>query len=276
MIYGDPCFWRPTATWPRLMVLDARILLFVFLAVFNPNPVTFFLLFFALGLFLFLGIHSVRLDSALRLVRMLLLGLTRPATFRPLRTPCSHIQDTLEGRWCPKRLRLIPWSRSLLPVFFVMVLIDPVSSPAEFHWQGLAPFHGANGKDSAIPSRQPPVHTPFYSRAPGNPDWRRECLLPGIGQPWCQQGLLHSTEPQPPLAGILSPHPLPVHWPVPSVPITDPDLPCLWIVRTGDSLAGIARDLYGDAGLWRDLASANGLIDPWIIHPGQCLVGTDE
>ena len=158
-----------------------------------------------------------------------------------------------------------------------MVLIDPGSPRAEFHWQGMAPFHVESSSESTISPRQAPLQTPFYSPAPGNPDWRRECLLPGIGQPWCQHGLLSQAEPQSPLAGSLStPIPVPVLWPIIPVEIKDSDNQCLWIVSPGDTLSGIALGLYGDTTPWQDLAKANGIEEPWIIHPGQCLVGTGE
>lgn len=42
-------------------------------------------------------------------------------------------------------------------------------------------------------------------------------------------------------------------------------------VQPGDTLSGIARDLLGDASLWAQIATVNGLHDPDLIHPGQVL-----
>jgi hypothetical protein len=43
-------------------------------------------------------------------------------------------------------------------------------------------------------------------------------------------------------------------------------------VRTGDSLASLAFRQYGDAGQWRVIAEANGIIDPERLIPGTTLV----
>ncbi|WP_050465656.1 LysM peptidoglycan-binding domain-containing protein [Herbaspirillum autotrophicum] len=44
--------------------------------------------------------------------------------------------------------------------------------------------------------------------------------------------------------------------------------PSVYTVRTGDTLAGVARALWGDAGLWYLLADANGLLG---VQPGDAL-----
>jgi LysM repeat protein len=44
-----------------------------------------------------------------------------------------------------------------------------------------------------------------------------------------------------------------------------------YTVRSGDTLSGIAKSLYGDAGRWRELASGNQLPNPNLIRPGQVL-----
>ena len=44
------------------------------------------------------------------------------------------------------------------------------------------------------------------------------------------------------------------------------------LVQQGDRLDYLAYQEYGQPGLWREIASANGLDDPMDIHPGQVLV----
>lgn len=43
-------------------------------------------------------------------------------------------------------------------------------------------------------------------------------------------------------------------------------------VVEGDSLAALAHREYGDAGLWRDIAAANGMDDPMRLLPGTTLL----
>ncbi len=43
-------------------------------------------------------------------------------------------------------------------------------------------------------------------------------------------------------------------------------------VRAGDSLASLAFRQYGDAGQWRVIADANGIVDPGQLIPGTVLV----
>lgn len=44
-----------------------------------------------------------------------------------------------------------------------------------------------------------------------------------------------------------------------------------YTVEAGDSLSTIARDIMGDITLWPQLAQRNGLVDPYVIYPGQVL-----
>jgi LysM repeat protein len=44
-----------------------------------------------------------------------------------------------------------------------------------------------------------------------------------------------------------------------------------YVVRRGDTLAGIAAAEYGDPGRWRVIAEANGISDPMAVRPGQTL-----
>ncbi|NWF78432.1 MAG: LysM peptidoglycan-binding domain-containing protein [Chloroflexi bacterium] len=46
----------------------------------------------------------------------------------------------------------------------------------------------------------------------------------------------------------------------------------IYLVRAGDTLAGIAAALYGDPTVWRHLADHNGLSDPRRLRPGQVLM----
>ncbi len=45
-----------------------------------------------------------------------------------------------------------------------------------------------------------------------------------------------------------------------------------YTVAAGDCLWNLAKRFYGDALMWRRIADANGLRDPYIIRIGQCLV----
>ena len=51
---------------------------------------------------------------------------------------------------------------------------------------------------------------------------------------------------------------------------TDPELTTR-VVKAGDTLSSIAGELYGDPGLWRTVADANGLDDPRRLQPGKRL-----
>jgi len=44
-----------------------------------------------------------------------------------------------------------------------------------------------------------------------------------------------------------------------------------YVVKSGDTLSGIAYDVYGDAGRWPEIFEANRdkIKDPNLIHPGQ-------
>lgn len=52
--------------------------------------------------------------------------------------------------------------------------------------------------------------------------------------------------------------------------LTDPETTTR-IVRRGDSLAGIAADVYGDPSQWRLIAQANGIDDPLAVPVGSKL-----
>jgi nucleoid-associated protein YgaU len=50
--------------------------------------------------------------------------------------------------------------------------------------------------------------------------------------------------------------------------------PHVYVVQAGDSLSKIAKQVYGDAGRWKEIFEANRdkIKDPNIIHVGQELV----
>ena len=52
--------------------------------------------------------------------------------------------------------------------------------------------------------------------------------------------------------------------------LTDPEL-TTHVVRRGDTLAGIAAQMYGDAALWRVIARANAIVDPRVLATGATL-----
>ena len=41
------------------------------------------------------------------------------------------------------------------------------------------------------------------------------------------------------------------------------------VVRQGESLPGVAHDMYGRPGAWRDIADSNGIDDPLRVRPGR-------
>lgn len=45
-----------------------------------------------------------------------------------------------------------------------------------------------------------------------------------------------------------------------------------YVVRPGDTLAGIAAELYEDPSKWRPIADANRIDDPLSVFPGQVLI----
>lgn len=47
--------------------------------------------------------------------------------------------------------------------------------------------------------------------------------------------------------------------------------PRTYVIEAGDTLAGIALEVYGDADLAIELADVNGIRDPRRIRPGQIL-----
>lgn len=51
---------------------------------------------------------------------------------------------------------------------------------------------------------------------------------------------------------------------------TDPELTTR-VVKAGDTISSIAGEFYGDPGLWRTIADANGLDDPRRLQPGMRL-----
>jgi hypothetical protein len=54
-------------------------------------------------------------------------------------------------------------------------------------------------------------------------------------------------------------------------PTFSPDFDKTFVVRRGDTLSGIAGQVYRDPSLWREIARANGIEDPRLIRPGDAL-----
>jgi nucleoid-associated protein YgaU len=54
-------------------------------------------------------------------------------------------------------------------------------------------------------------------------------------------------------------------------PKQSPDVDKAYTVRRGDTLSAIAEVAYKDAGLWRIIAEANGILDPRALPPGLVL-----
>ncbi|MDE2674042.1 MAG: IcmT/TraK family protein [Paracoccaceae bacterium] len=272
MIYGQPLPWRETMRFPKVITIDSRILVFVALAVFNISYVTFFLLLVMVPVFIFLAHKQIRVESALRYVRLFLLGLDRPATPLPPRRAVNYSASTSWGRWCPRRLRVIPWFR--LPFLFLLAIFLTGYSPpthAWVYWQGLS-SHWVPPSEAELPY----VHAPagpvlFYSPTPVNPDWDMNCLEPGIAdQEWCRPALFLPPSTLEPLDPVQQIQRIETSLPPTPPAVPEPPASCI-IVRKGDTLGSIARDILGDAALWRSLAQANNLHHPYRIYPGQCL-----
>jgi nucleoid-associated protein YgaU len=55
-----------------------------------------------------------------------------------------------------------------------------------------------------------------------------------------------------------------------NVPATaKPACPYKYIVKSGDRLFRIGLNLGYAADFWEQIASANGIVSPWLIYPGQ-------
>lgn len=54
--------------------------------------------------------------------------------------------------------------------------------------------------------------------------------------------------------------------------LSSPDLRQTWVVRDGDTLDGIADEVYGSPVHWRGIAVANALLNPRRLEPGTLLV----
>lgn len=54
-------------------------------------------------------------------------------------------------------------------------------------------------------------------------------------------------------------------------PTLSPDFDKSFVVRRGDTLSGIAGQVYRDPARWRDIARANGIVDPRRLRPGDTL-----
>ena len=63
----------------------------------------------------------------------------------------------------------------------------------------------------------------------------------------------------------------PVEWQVKEMDLHSPDVDKSYVVRRGDTLSDVAGATYGDPGRWRDVARANGIVDPRTLTPGRAL-----
>ncbi len=54
-------------------------------------------------------------------------------------------------------------------------------------------------------------------------------------------------------------------------PLQSPNVEKSFVVRRGDTLASISQALYRSPAYWRELAAANGIVDPRRLRPGQVL-----
>ena len=54
-------------------------------------------------------------------------------------------------------------------------------------------------------------------------------------------------------------------------PTLSPDFDKSFVVRRGDTLSGIAGQVYRDPARWREIARANGIVDPRRLRPGDTL-----
>jgi nucleoid-associated protein YgaU len=53
--------------------------------------------------------------------------------------------------------------------------------------------------------------------------------------------------------------------------LSSPDVQKSYVVRVGDTLASIATQAFKDPNRWRDIAQANGIVDPRRLEPGTAL-----
>jgi LysM repeat protein len=63
----------------------------------------------------------------------------------------------------------------------------------------------------------------------------------------------------------------PVEVQVKERPKASPDFEKNYVVRRGDTLSSIAAAVYRNAGVWREIAKANGITDPRTLPPGRVL-----
>ena len=53
--------------------------------------------------------------------------------------------------------------------------------------------------------------------------------------------------------------------------LASPDHTKTHVIRIGETLSGIADEVYGDPGAWRYIADHNGILDPLQLRPGRTL-----
>jgi contractile injection system tube protein/LysM domain-containing protein len=113
--------------------------------------------------------------------------------------------------------------------------------------------------------KRPPVCEVSWGKAPPNSDFPFTGVVSSLTQHFL---LFRSTgEPVRARLGVVFTEVLDV---VTDQRQTDPEL-TIRRVRRGDSITGIAADVYGDPGLWRVIADANNLDDPRRLPIGRTL-----
>ncbi len=76
-----------------------------------------------------------------------------------------------------------------------------------------------------------------------------------------------SVQPSPEV--VVEPQPQPE--PVVEEPVVEEPQPRTYTVQSGDTLSGVAQEMYGDASRYMDIAEASGVQDPDVIREGQQL-----
>ena len=107
-------------------------------------------------------------------------------------------------------------------------------------------------------------------------DDRNLVLYAGDGVAWSSK--TDTTEPPPPapefavvpeVAPAVVAEPAPDPTPAQAPPPPPPPAPRIYTVVSGDTLWAIAERFYGDGNRYQQIADANGIPNPDLIHPGQ-------
>jgi len=111
-------------------------------------------------------------------------------------------------------------------------------------------------------------------------DDRNLVLYAANGPAWSSK--TDTTEPPPPAPELKTEvvpaaveQPAPAAAPAPPPPPPPPLAPRTYTVVSGDTLWAIAEKYYGDGNQYKKIASASGIANPDLIHPGQVLTIPD-